>query len=100
MKVIKDLSEIKAASTVNRIPTHNDVRLAFPQYCKGWVTAIYNRETQSWMYGYMETEEETNKQYYMTQMLFKNANISEMYVFYSGNSIKAKWALWYMVTEK
>ena len=57
MKVIKDLSEIKAAATVNRIPTHNDVRLAFPQYCKGWVTAIYNLETQSWMYGYMETEE-------------------------------------------
>ena len=45
--LITGLDRIREAQTIN-FPTPDDVRNHFPQYTKGYVTAIFNYKANKW----------------------------------------------------
>ncbi len=105
MEIIKGLDDIRVAQTV-KFPTHNDVRMRFPNYTAGWVTAYYNHKAGQWVYSYTETKEEAFDHYTelaeMARLFpeFLNmAELSEMYVYHSMGYTNAKWALNCMITH-
>lgn len=105
MKIIEMLDEIKAAQTVI-FPTHDDVRMRFPQYTSGWVTAYYDHSKKQWMYGYHETREQAIQHYdnmkELARMFPELVNwftVSEMYVYCSHEFCKPKWALMFSIVE-
>ena len=105
MEIIKGLDKIRETQTV-KFPTHEDVRLRFPDYTAGWVTAYYNHKAGQWCYSYTETREEAFDHYTklaeMARMFpeFMNmSELSEMYVYHSTGYTKAKWALNCMIAH-
>lgn len=104
--LITGLDNIKDAQTI-RFPTHNDVRLRFPQYVKGYVTAIFNYDHGMWEYGYHETREEALAHFDTIKQLCTLApdvmnwmQYSEMYIYSSFGHSKAKWSLLGVVVDE
>lgn len=95
--LITGLEEIRAAHTV-KFPTYNDVRGAFPQYTKGYATAIYNHKRGAWEYGYHVTRESAID-HYDTLKQFCAAGLanwleySEMYIYSAYGHFAANWSL-------
>lgn len=103
MMLITDLSQIREMQTVET-PNHDDVRLAFPQYLKGWVTAVYDRRSGKWCYGYMETKDEVTRAYETLKEICKFSpelfDFSEMYIYHSIGETKARWSLYGVAVDK
>ena len=105
MTIIKGLDEIRAAQTV-KFPSHDDIRLRFPDYTAGVVSAVYSHNLQKWLMSYHETKEEAVEMYEQDKKLcekfpdvFNWFEYSEMYVFVSRGYTKPKWALSFMVVD-
>lgn len=95
--LITGLDEIRKAQTV-QFPSGDEVRLHFPQYVKGYVTAIFNHRVGAWLYGYCATREEAIAHYDTVKELCALGldswfNYSEMYIYSSYGHFKATWAL-------
>lgn len=95
--LITGLDKIREAQTV-KFPTHDDVRLHFPQYTKGYVTAIFNHKRGAWEYGYCETKEEAIAHHDTLKQLCGLGladwfDYSEMYIYSSFGHSKATWSL-------
>lgn len=105
MVIVKGLDNIRAAQTV-KCPTHHDVRLRFPGYTAGVVSAMYHHGLQKWIMCYHETREEAIERYEQDKEMcklfpdvFNWLEYSEMYVYISHGYRNAKWSLAFMVTE-
>lgn len=95
--LITGLEEIRAAQTV-KFPTGNDVRNAFPQYTKGYATAIYNHKRGAWEYGYHVTRESAIDHYDTLKQLCAAGlanwlEYSEMYIYSAYGHFAANWSL-------
>lgn len=95
--LITGLDKIREVQTV-KFPSHDDVRLHFPQYTKGYVTAFFNYARGAWEFGYCKTREEAIEHYDTMKKLcaFGLSNwrdYSEMYIYSSFGHSKATWSL-------
>ena len=105
MTIIKGLDEIRAAQTV-KFPSHDDIRLQFPGYTAGWVSATYHHGMQKWIMCYHEARDEVIDEYKIQKEMceafpdvFNWLEYSETYVFASRGYRKPKWSLMFMITE-
>ena len=95
--LITGLDEIRAAQTV-KFPTSDEVRLHFPQYTKGYVTAIYHHERGAWEFGYCATRQEAIAHYDTLKQLCAAGltqwfSYSEMYIYSAYGYHKTNWSL-------
>ena len=105
MKIVKGIEEIRAAQTV-KFPTHDDVRLNFPDYTAGWVAAQYDHKMNKWLYSYHETKEDIFVFYGTEKKLAEIipeiidwSKRSEMYVYHSSNYCKPCWSISFSIFE-
>ena len=104
--LITGLDRIREAQTI-KFPTPDDVRNHFPEYTKGYVTAIFNYKANKWLYGYCESREEAVNHFEEIKEFCKQfpeafnwLEYSEMYIYSSFGHSKAKWAILGVVVDE